>query len=193
MNTDILLQTLRSRVAVTDDEYAEYISLCEDKHFKKGDIIIRAGSIPRFSIFVLEGCIRTYYIGTDDTERTTYFAEEGYWTGDLDSMRNAAPTQQNFQAIEDTAVLTLTRDKWEYAYKRFSWIAEVHALGQQRRATKLAEHIGRILTDTPETNYLRLMKERPRLLQRAPLYYIASYLGITAETLSRIRKKISQS
>lgn len=176
-----------------DEEYGEYLSLCEMRKYKKGEHVFREGDIPRFNVFIVKGCMRTYYTGADGTERTTHFAEEGYWTGDLESMRNSMVTQQNLQALEDCEVITLSRDKWEYAYKKFAWIVAIHALGQQRRAAKLAEHIGRLLTDTPETNYLRLLKERPSLIQRVPLYYIASYLGISAETLSRIRKKISTS
>lgn len=190
---DMLYKTLSSRVKVTGEEFAEYAALCEIRNYKKNDHVFRQGEIPRFNIFIAKGCMRTYYVGEDGTERTTYFAEEGYWTGDLESMRSAKPTQQNIQALEDTETVILTRDRWEYCYQKFAWIQEIHAIGQQRRAAKLTEHIGRLLTDSPETNYVRLLQERPKLLQRVPQYYIASYLGITPETLSRIRKKLSAS
>lgn len=190
-NTDILLQALRSKVYVPDDEYREYIALTELRNFKKGEVIIRQGTVQRFNIFIVKGCIRTYNVGADDTEKTIYFAEEGYWTGDLESLRNATPAKHNFQALENTQALTLTKDNWEYTYKKFKWVADIHALGHQRWAAKLSEHIGRLLSDTPEANYLRLIKERPTLVQRVPQYHIASYLGISAETLSRIRKKIA--
>jgi CRP-like cAMP-binding protein len=190
---DMLFQTLSSRVKVTREEFDEYAALCETRNYKKNDHVFRQGDIPRFNVFIATGCMRTYYVGEDGNERTTYFAEDGYWTGDLDSMRSARPTQQNLQALEDTEAIVLTRDKWEQAYQRFTWLQEIHAIGQQRRAFKLAEHIGRLLTDSPETNYQRLVQERPKLVQRVPQYYIASYLGITPETLSRIRKKLAAS
>lgn len=193
LSTDILLQTLRARVNVPDDEFEAYLSLCEMKHFRKGEHIFTQGDIPRFNVFITKGCIRTYYTGEDGTERTMHFAEEGYWTGDLENMRSSKPTQQNVQALEDTDVITLSREKWELSYQKFTWIQAIHAMGQQRRAAKLAEHIGRLLTDNPETNYTRLLQERPKLAQRVPQYYIASYLGITPETLSRIRKKLAGS
>jgi CRP-like cAMP-binding protein len=191
VNTDILLRTLRSKVSLPDDEYQEYLSMYERRLYKKGDHVLREGDIPRFSIFIVTGCMRTYYVSEGGAERTSYFAEEGYWTGDLESMRNCKATSFNVQALEDCEVLTLSLDKWEYAYKTFAWVATIHALGQQRRAAKLAEHIGRLLADSPDVNYLRLLKERPALVQRVPQYYIASYLGVSPETLSRIRKKIS--
>jgi CRP-like cAMP-binding protein len=190
-NTDILLQTISTKVQVPDEEYSEYLALTELRVFKKGEIVIREGDIQRFNIFIIKGCIRTYNVAADGTEKTIYFAEEGYWTGDLESMRNALPAKHNFQATEQTHALTLATEKWEYTYKKFKWIADLHALGLQKRSAKLSEHISHILSDTPEANYLRLLQERPKLVQRMPLYHIASYLGISAETLSRIRKKLA--
>jgi CRP-like cAMP-binding protein len=189
--TDILLKTLRLKTHVPDDEFMEYISLAEMRTFKKGELIVQEGAVQRFNIFIVKGCIRTFNISADGTERTIYFAEEGYWTGDLESMRNSVPSKHSFQALEETHAITLLKDKWEYTYIKYKWVVDIHALGLQRRTAKLSEHIGRILIDSPETNYLRLLKERPALIQRVPLYHIASYLGISAETLSRIRKKIA--
>ena len=193
MDSTALLNALRSRVTVPDDEFEEYIAMCVPKHYEKNEILLRSGDIPRYNIFVSRGCVRTYYVGEDGTERTTMFAEEGSWTGDLENMRAGKATQQNLQALEDTDIITLARDKWELSYEKYEWLRAIHAMGQQRRAAKFAEHVGHLLTDTPETNYLRLLKERPKLVQRVPQYYIASYLGISPETLSRIRKKLSAS
>lgn len=189
---DFLLQTINTKVHVPLDEFEEYVTMTELRRFKKNEIIIPEGSQQHFNIFIVKGCIRTYNIAADGTEKTIHFAEEGYWTGDLESMRSGAPSKHNYQALEETTVITLKRDSWELAYIKYKWVAELHAMGLQRRAAKLSEHINRILCDTPEVNYLRLLKERPKLMQRVPLYHIASYLGITAETLSRIRKKIAQ-
>ncbi len=193
MESDLLLNALRARADVPDNEFQEYMAMTEPRSYKKNELVLRQGDIPRFNNFIIKGCIRTYYIGENGTERTTLFAEEGYWTGDLENMRAGKPTQTYLQALEDTDVITLARDKWELAYEKFEWLKVVHAKAQQRRAAFLAEHVGHLLTETPETNYLRLVKQRPKLIQRVPQYYIASYLGISPETLSRIRKKLSAS
>jgi CRP-like cAMP-binding protein len=191
--SDLLLKTLRTKAHVPDAEFAEYITMTQPRTFRKGEIVIPEGSVQRFNIFIVRGCIRTYNAGADGLEKTIYFAEEGYWTGDLDSMRNGTPAKHSFQALEDTYAITLLTDKWEYCYRRYTWMTEVFALGLQRWSAKLNEHLSRLLSDTPESNYQRLLQERPKLVQRVPQYYIASYLGITPETLSRIRKKMSDS
>lgn len=193
MNTDILLQAFRSKVQVPDNEFEEYLNLCEQRTYKKGEHLYREGDIPRFNIFIAKGCIRSYYVANDGTERTTILAEESYWIGDLESMRNQTPTKQNIQALEDCEVITLERDKWELTYVKYQWVAQTHAIGQQRRAAKMIDHVGRLLSESPEANYLKLLEDRPTLVQRIPQYYIASYLGISPETLSRVRKKISGS
>jgi CRP-like cAMP-binding protein len=193
MNAHLFLSALRSRVYVPDDEFQEYMEMAEFRHFSKNEHLFRQGDIPRFSSFITKGCIRTYYISEDGTERTTLFAEEGYWTGDLDNMRSGKATQMNVQALEATDAITFSREKWEWGYEKFEWKRNIHAMGQQRRAAKLAEHVGQLLTNSPETNYLRLINERPKLVQRVAQYHIASYLGVSPETLSRIRKKLSAS
>jgi CRP-like cAMP-binding protein len=189
----MLLEALRLRTSVPDDEFSEYIAMAESRHYRKNEHLLRQGEIPRYSNFITKGCARIYYVGEDGTERTTLFAEEGYWTGDLENMRKAKSTQLNVQALEDTDVIVFPAEKWEQAYEKFAWLKVLHAQAQQRRAAMLAEHVGHLLTDTNETNYLRLIQQRPKLVQRIPQYYIASYLGISPETLSRIRKKISAS
>ena len=187
---DILFNAISSRVVSPPrEEYAEYLSLTKTRSYKKGEHIIEEGEIQKFNVFVAKGCIRTYFKSDDGKERTTRFAEEGEWTGDLESLRSQRPTQQNLQALEDTDIITLSLENWEYVYGKFAWMVELHAAKQQKTATYLTQHIGTLLNDSPEANYEKLMQERPTLIQRVLQYYIASYLGISPETLSRVRKK----
>ncbi len=189
IKTDILYDAINAKVSLPREEYAEYLSLTKTRSYKKGEHIIQEGEIQKFNVFVAKGCVRTYFKGDDGKERTTRFAEEGEWTGDLESLRNQKTTQQNLQALEDTEIITLSRENWEHVYGKFAWMVELHATKQQKTATYLTQHIGTLLNDSPEVNYQRLLSERPTLTQRVPQYYLASYLGISPETLSRIRKK----
>jgi CRP-like cAMP-binding protein len=188
---DILFNAINLRVNLPLADYAEYLSFTKIHSYKKGEHIIQAGEILKFNVFIAKGCVRTYFNSDDGKERTTRFAEEGQWTGDLESLRKQKPTQQNLQVLEDTDIVTLSRENWEYVYKKFAWMVELHAAKQQKEAMYLTEHVGTLLNDSPEENYARLLRERPTLVQRVPQYYLASYLGISPETLSRVRKKKS--
>jgi CRP-like cAMP-binding protein len=123
-------------------------------------------------------------------EVIVYFAEEKHWIGDLPAMRSKTTSNFYFQAIEDCEVLTLCTDNWTLAFAQFAWWTEAHLTGYQKWAAKMQQQMADLNTQTGETRYLALLKEKPGLFQRVPQHYIASYLGISPETLSRIRKKI---
>lgn len=190
MSKDILLQALKQRVQFSEEDFHEYLKLTKLRFYKRNEHIIQTGEIPAFNVFVSKGIVRTYYLTEEGKERTVRFAEEGWWTGDLECFRGRKPTEQNLQALEDTEIITLTLENWEHAYKTFPWMVKLHAMKLQKETAALTERMGHMLNDSPEANYERLMKERPSLLQRVPQYHIASYLGLAPETLSRIRKKI---
>lgn len=189
-DTTIFLEELRKRIAVPEGEYEQFLKLWEPKEFKRNEFILQSGEIPKFSIFVLKGCLRQYIVNEKGEESIVYFAEERHWIGDLPAMRNKAISNFNFQAIEDCILLTISAENWEQAFVQFPWWTQAHLTGYQKWAAKLQQQMADMNTLTGETRYLTLLRERPRLFQRVPQHYIASYLGISPETLSRIRKKI---
>lgn len=95
----------------------------------------------------------------------------------------------NQQALEDCLVLSINKANWEFAIRNMPEYAFYHIKRRQKTVTMLKEKFAQAATDTPDEKYRRLLKENPGLLQRIPLYHIACYLGVTPETLSRIRKR----
>ncbi len=166
------------------------MALFEQKKYKKNEHVFRSGEIVKHNIFVIKGCFRQYFLNEEGKEHIIYFAEERWWAGDLISMRNGTPTNMNLQALEPSEVLIMSTKNWEFAYSNFPWYADMHSKGHQRWTMKLQQQMGQMITDSAETRYLRLLKERPALFQRIPQYQIATFLGITPEALSRLRKKI---
>ncbi|MDF2438444.1 MAG: putative transcriptional regulator, Crp/Fnr family [Bacteroidota bacterium] len=189
----LFFEELKKRVDLPQAKYEEFLRLWEFKTFKKNEFILHAGEAPKFSIFVLAGCLRQYTVNEAGDESIVYFAEERHWIGDLPAMRAKTPSVFNFQAIEECSLLTISPENWEKAFTDFSWWAQAHLTGYQRWASLLQQKMAEMQTLSGETRYLNLLKERPRLFQRVPQHYIASYLGISPETLSRIRKKIFNS
>jgi CRP-like cAMP-binding protein len=190
-DTTLFLEELQKRVLIPEGQFEQFLDLWEFRKFKRNEFILRAGEIPKFSIFVLKGCLRQYIVNENGEESIVYFAEERHWIGDLPAMRNKTISNFNFQAIEECELLIISADNWEKAFIKFPWWTEGHLKGYQKWATIMQQQMGDMLTQTGEVRYLKLLKEKPNLFQRVPQHYIASYLGLSAETLSRIRKKIS--
>ncbi len=192
-DTSLFHEEILKRVSVSDEQYNDFLKLWEVKKFKRNEFIHAAGEVPKFSIFVLKGCLRQYVVNEAGEESIVYFAEERHFIGDLPSIRNKSVSVYNFQAIEDCELLAISAENWERSFVEFSWWANAHIAGYQRWAALLQQQITERQTLTGEVRYLNLLKAKPKLFQRVPQHYIASYLGISPETLSRIRKKILNS
>jgi len=190
-DTTLFLEELQKRIAIPEGEFEKFVELWEYKKFKRNEFILKAGEVPQFSIFVLKGCLRQYIVNEKGEESIVYFAEERHFIGDLPSMRNKTATNFNFQALEKCELLTISAENWTKAFTEFPWWTEAHLKGYQLWAAKMQQQMADMHTKTGEEKYLTLLKERPKLILRVSQHHIASYLGLSAETLSRIRKKIA--
>ena len=159
---------------------------------KKNEFILHAGEVPKFSVFVLEGCLRQYTVNEKGEESIVYFAEERHFIGDLPALRNRVTSDFNFQAIEACQLLTLSADNWEKSFVQFSWWAQAHLRGYQKWATAMQQQMAERHLKSGEERYLDLLTKKPSLFRRVPQHFIASYLGLNHETLSRIRKKVDK-
>jgi CRP-like cAMP-binding protein len=159
----------------------------------KGDHILRAGTLADEVFFVHQGLLRYYFNDPTDggQERTGQFFDEGIVVTDAESFLARVPAEQNFEALETSSVVVLPRTVLnagydaDHAIERFGRLMLEEALiGSQRRARRL-------LTLQPEDRYRRFVETRPEVARRVPQYLIASYLGLTPESLSRIRRRIA--
>jgi CRP-like cAMP-binding protein len=189
----IFIEEIKKRVAVSDEELSAFLKLWENKTFKKNEFILQAGEVPKFSVFVLKGCLRQYLVSESGEESIVYFAEERHFIGDLAAMRTKTASTYYFQALEESELLTISAENWSKAFIEYPWWTDAHSTGYQKWAALLQQQMAERHTLSGEERYLKLLKARPTLFQRVPQHYIASYLGISPETLSRIRKKIFNS
>ena len=189
MNTDILLQDLQKYSDFNEKDFPAFLKLLTAFKVKKNDFFYQAGEIPKYSPFIVKGCMRKFFINEDGEEQIVYFAEESWFAGEVQCMRTKTKTEMYLQAIEDCEILAITIENVEYGFKNFPAYRQFFDIKYPLDHNRIIQEATRLKSDTPESLYLRLMKNRPSLILRVPQHLIANYLGITTETISRIRKK----
>jgi CRP-like cAMP-binding protein len=189
MENDIV--TLISRyLSLTDEEASAFAECIPIKAFKKGDILLREGQVSRDSYFVIEGCVRKYYI-IDGEERTTEFYIEDESIASIQSYKNKTPANHYFQCVEDCKLAVLNYEKEQELFKRVPKYEALCRMSMEDDFGEQQEALAKFITSSPEARYRNLLETRPDLIQRVPQYHLASYLGVKPESLSRIRKRIA--
>lgn len=172
---------------------AEEISAISDSMniqlYKKGTVLLREGQISTDTYFVLEGCIRQYFL-VDGEEKTNNFFTEDQWVISLNSFNPYFISKHFLECCEDSKLVVGNSEMGDALYKQFPRLETVSRKVMEKVFAEQQEISGAYFTDTPEQRYLKLLDTRPNLLQRIPQYQLASYIGVKPESLSRIRKRI---
>lgn len=155
----------------------------------KGTILISEGEVPSECYFVLKGLIRQYQF-TDGTERTTEFYTESNGTVSSTHYTEQTPSNFNLECIEDCLLITGNMEIDEIHFEKFPVLREITQRILESDLNKAKENYSNFILSSPKERYLHFMEARSDVMNRVPLHQIASYLGMTPESLSRIRKRI---
>ena len=185
-----LYNVLTLHANFTDDEYRRYCQFLESRIIEKKEHYLRAGDICRATAYVNKGCLRRYVIDEHAKEVIIHFAVEDWWVGDLESFYSGKPSVYYIQALEECELILLPRNNYLRICEEIPKYKIFHDEKIQRNYYATLKRLSIAQAGTPEEKYLLLMKEQPQLFQRIPLHYIASYLGIEPESLSRLRKRL---
>jgi len=180
-----------SGLSISEDIIARAIGFSRFKVYSKGEVIARTGDRANTAGLVINGVVRSYYVDRDCNDVTQYFAAEGSWCIDS-GMVGFDEMQANWEAIEDATVMLFdVKDMKELIYSdeclKDIWI-DVLESGMRY---KIYRENGFLIENATE-RYIAFRKRYPMLSERVPLRYIATYLGITPESLSRIRSSMKE-
>lgn len=176
----------------TDLSPSELNTICEHYRLRKvskGEYILRKGEICRFEGFVVDGCFRIYTIDEQGNEKILYFAAEDWWLMEIDSFVNQIGSELNIQAIEDSSILRITWSDKEQLYRKVPQAERLFRLMSQTAVVAWQRRLIRNHSMSAEKRYHHFVKTYPKIAQRVTNKHIASYLGITQEFVSKIRKK----
>jgi CRP-like cAMP-binding protein len=184
-----LFATIAPTVDPSTDDGSFLRSLFIPRRLRKGEFYQRAGEVTTHGGFVVRGCLRTYSLGSDGVESIIYFSAERSWVGDIASARTHRPTAYYVDAIEPAELLTIALPNFDRLLAHFPDIARGYQLGLERTSAARERRIALSLNSTAEERYADFVRRYPSFASRIPLRMLASYLGMTSETLSRVRRK----
>jgi CRP-like cAMP-binding protein len=162
------------------------------KEYKKNEFILKAGKVSSYTSWIVKGLIRSYYV-KDTEDITTKFLWDGAPITSVYSYYSRKPGNENIVALEDTTLASLHYDHMQYLYKTYPAFNVIGRVITEQYLYMLEIEVYNLRKQKAEDRYQFIVKHFPHLLQRVPLKYLATYLGINLETLSRIRGKARQS
>jgi CRP-like cAMP-binding protein len=189
---DKFKQFLKNISPITDNEFADTISYFTELNLQKGDFFVKQDKICRHIAFILKGTLRTYYINDKAEETTSCFCTENNLTTSYKSFILQQPSNLILQAIEETQLLVIEYENLQKLYAKSTVWQTIGRAVAEREYIVMEQYASILNNETAKEKYLRLLKEQPNVLQKANIEDIASYLGVTRRTLSRIRQEISK-
>jgi CRP-like cAMP-binding protein len=174
------------------EEFDMVASLSQPYRLKKGEMVHQQGNIPRYGGYIFKGSMRRFHIQKNERKETTIgFEFEDCCFGDLRSIFYNEPATSSLQAMEDTTICRLDKEHYLYLFENCKPFAKLMMLSMEKRFNALMDETIQTRNEDGEERYLKMLETFPHILQRVSQRYVASYLGIKPQSLSRIRKNIT--
>ena len=176
-------------IPFNDEETRFFCSYLQPKTFRKKEYLLREGQICHYQFFILEGLVRHFYIDSKGQEQTTQFGIENWWVTNMESFLRQCSSELSIQAIEETTALLLTKRDLEYLYQKLPKLERAFRIITENMLIAIQRRNAFHWYMKSEDKYDMVRAHLPEFLQRVPQYMVASYLGMTPEHYSTVRKK----
>jgi CRP-like cAMP-binding protein len=187
MDDSLLFQNLNQYTSIGTQEFESIKEVLSFRKIKKRKTLLHHGEVSRHLFFVQKGALRSFTVGQDGNEHIMQFAFEGHWVADLSSFITQTAGEIVIEAIEDSEVLLLPHHDLEILLDKIPTLEKFFRQLYQRAYVALQKRLNMRESTPAKERYKELIAKHPNIARRVPLLYIASYLGITAESLSRVR------
>lgn len=188
---ELYFQNFQNKVPIQDEERDIIKAHLSIKKLKRKQFLLQEGDICRTIAFVEKGMLRSFTTDEDGTERIMQFAPEGWFIADLYSFLTGEPATYNIEALEDSEIAVMSKESHEDLLKQCPQYETFHRELITSAYIALQKRLSSIISYTLEERYEAFMSQYPQIAQRVPQHMIASYMGLTPETLSRVRKRIA--
>ena len=189
MSEPLLLKNLARFIILTQEEEAYLISKLKTKKLRKKQYFLQEGDVCKHQGFVYKGCLRAFEVDAKGVEHVAQFSPEDWWIGDIYSFYTNEPSRLNIEALEDTELFIFDKDSLEDLYVKIPKMERYFRLLMQNALISLSQRVISSMSKSAAERYCEFIQRYPQIEQRVPNHQIASYLGIKAESLSRIRKQ----
>jgi len=188
---EVLINSVRERIKLSAEETETLKRFFIPKKVRKRQYVLNAGDVCQYLTFVEKGMLRSFSTDDNGHEHVVQFAIEGWWISDLGSFISGDDSIYNIEALEDSEILNLTKEQLEEMTRRLPCMEHYFRVLMQNNIVALQRRLIATVSLSAEEKYTKLMEICPDIINRASQQHVASYLGLTPETLSRVRKQVS--
>lgn len=188
---ELLIESVATKIPLTSEDERRIKAYFIPKKVRKRQYILNAGDVCRYITFVEKGMLRSFTVDHHGDEHVVQFATEGWWISDIGSFLSGDEALYNIEALEDAELLNLSKQSMDEMLISLPAMERYFRLLMQNNIVALQRRVVAYMSLTAEEKYLKLMEVAPDVMSRASQQHIASYLSITPETLSRIRKQLA--
>lgn len=193
MDTKPLIEYFNRILPLNEDEKSVLETVFKQRRVKRRQFILQEGDVCKLNTFVIEGCFKMYMVDPNGKEHNLQFAIENWWIGDIGSFHTGQPSRLYIEAIENSVILQISKDDQLMLFVKHPKFNRIFRVITENALVSAQRRILQNISSTAEERYLDFIERYPHFFNRISNVQIASYLGVTPEFLSTIRKRLATS